>query len=265
MQYQLLALDIDGTLLNSEGKITPAVREAIRKAVDKGCHVMLATGRFYKGMIKIQQELGLTVPCMVYGGAQIVDNGKRLYEVAIDPETTYEFMQWANEQNLYVQTYVGDNYFYEKHTPYSDLYAKGIGLEGEEMPGMTSRHDLSSPKILGIDEPARIRELQDLGREKFKGRLQISISKPRYLEVTNPQVDKGKALEFLCEHYGLQPENCIAMGDGTIDAPMIEFAGLGVAMENADDQTKSFANLICPCNDEDGVAWVINTYILGGN
>ena len=67
MQYKLLALDIDGTLVNSEGKITPRVKQAIRQAVDAGCHVMLATGRFYRGMIKIQEELGLTVPCMVYG------------------------------------------------------------------------------------------------------------------------------------------------------------------------------------------------------
>ena len=104
MQYKLLALDIDGTLVNSEGKITPRVKQAIRQAVDAGCHVMLATGRFYRGMIKIQEELGLTVPCMVYGGAQIVDNGKRLYEVSIDPQTTYECMQWANEMGLYVQT-----------------------------------------------------------------------------------------------------------------------------------------------------------------
>ena len=219
MQYKLLALDIDGTLVNSEGKITPRVKQAIRQAVDAGCHVMLATGRFYRGMIKIQEELGLTVPCMVYGGAQIVDNGKRLYEVSIDPQTTYECMQWANEMGLYVQTYEGDNYFFEKHTPYSDLYAKGIGIEGEEMPGMTSR---------------------------------------------NPKVNKGIALEFLCKHYGLKPENCIAIGDGTIDAPMIEYAGLGVAMENADDMTKSVANLICPSNDEDGVAYIIDKYILGG-
>lgn len=264
MQYKLLALDIDGTLVNSEGKITPRVKQAIRQAVDAGCHVMLATGRFYRGMIKIQEELGLTVPCMVYGGAQIVDNGKRLYEVSIDPETTYECMQWANEMGLYVQTYEGDNYFFEKHTPYSDLYAKGIGIEGEEMPGMTSRKDLASPKILGIDEPDRIRELQDIAREKFAGRLQVAISKPRYLEITNPKVNKGIALVFLCKHYGLKPENCIAMGDGTIDAPMIEYAGLGVAMENADDMTKSVANLICPSNDEDGVAYIIDKYILGG-
>ena len=129
---------------------------------------------------------------------------------------------------------------------------------------MTSRKDLASPKILGIDEPDRIRELQDIAREKFAGRLQVAISKPRYLEITNPKVNKGIALEFLCKHYGLKPENCIAMGDGTIDAPMIEYAGLGVAMENADDMTKSVANLICPSNDEDGVAYIIDKYILGG-
>lgn len=83
-------------------------------------------------------------------------------------------------------------------------------------------------------------------------------------KLSNPKVNKGIALEFLCKHYGLKPENCIAMGDGTIDAPMIEYAGLGVAMENADDMTKSVANLICPSNDEDGVAYIIDKYILGG-
>ena len=97
------ALDIDGTLVNSEGKITPRVKQAIRQAVDAGCHVMLRYRPLLSRDDQIQEESGLTVPCMVYGGAQIVDNGKRLYEVSIDPETTYECMQWANENGFVVE------------------------------------------------------------------------------------------------------------------------------------------------------------------
>ncbi len=75
MHYKLLALDIDGTLLNSKKQITPRVREAIRAAVEKGCFVLLATGRMYRAMAHINESLGLTMPCMVYGGAQIVKDG----------------------------------------------------------------------------------------------------------------------------------------------------------------------------------------------
>ena len=76
MAYKLLALDIDGTLLNSRREITPRVRQAIRKAVEAGTMVLLATGRMYRAMRTINESLGLTMPCMVYGGGQIVKDGK---------------------------------------------------------------------------------------------------------------------------------------------------------------------------------------------
>ena len=84
MQYKLLALDIDGTLLNTKKEITPRVRQAIRAAVDKGCFVLLATGRMYRAMYKINRSLGLTMPCMVFGGGQIVEDGK-IIEFSAEP------------------------------------------------------------------------------------------------------------------------------------------------------------------------------------
>ncbi|MBQ9989199.1 MAG: HAD family phosphatase [Clostridia bacterium] len=262
MKYKLLALDIDGTLLNSEKQITDRVRKAVRAAVDKGCFVLLATGRMYRAMYKINQSLGLTMPCMVYGGGQIVKDGKIIYECPLDPDMAHEVLNWAHEIGAYAQAYDGDDFVFEKTCCYSDEYAEFCNFPGVEMPNLRERKDLRTPKILFISEPENIVKYERMAHEKYGSRLQISTSKPRFMEINNPNASKGNALDFLVKSMGLTAENCITMGDATLDLPMIEYAGLGVAMGNADSLTKSRADLICPTNDEDGVAWVIENYIL---
>ncbi|MDL2225797.1 Cof-type HAD-IIB family hydrolase [Eubacteriales bacterium OttesenSCG-928-M02] len=264
MQYRLLALDIDGTLLNSKGEITPRVREAIKRAVDVGCTVLLATGRMYRAMVQINESLGLSAPCMVYGGAQIVKDGKVLYESPLPSALAHEFLDWAADVRLHAQVYVYDDFLYEKENQYSREYADFCKFPGVEFPHLRSMHTIWTPKILGIGEPDDIDRFEIMAKERFSDRLNISRSKPRFLEINNPATSKGVALDYLAKSLGLTAENCIAMGDATLDLPMIEYAGLGVAMENADAVTKKSADFICPSNDADGVACVIEQFILNG-
>ena len=262
MHYKLLALDIDGTLLNSDKKITPRVRAAIRAAVDKGCFVLLATGRMYRAMYHINQSLGLTMPCMVYGGGQIVENGEIIYNRPLTCEMTHEVLNWAYDNDMFAQVYLGHDFVFEKASKFSDEYAVFCDFPGVEMPDLRERMDLVTPKILIIAEPEDNLRFEKMARERFGDRLQISRSKPRFLELNDPSATKGNALDYLAKSLGLTSTNCIAMGDATLDLPMIEYAGLGVAMGNADDFTKSRADIICPTNDEDGVAVIIEEYIL---
>ena len=262
MHYRLLALDIDGTLLNSQKKITPRVREAIRKAVDKGCFVLLATGRMYRAMVHINESLGLTMPCMVYGGGQIVRDGEIIYNRPLKSEVAHEVLNWAHEHGMYAQAYDGHDFVFEKANRFSDEYAAFCDFPGVEMPELRSRMDLKTPKILIVADPEDNLRYERMARERFGDTLQISRSKPMFLELNDPGATKGNALEFLAKSLNLNSANCIAIGDATLDLPMIEYAGLGVAMGNADEFTKSRADIICPTNDEDGVAVIIEEYIL---
>lgn len=265
MAYKLLALDIDGTLLNSRREITPRVRQAIRKAVEAGTMVLLATGRMYRAMRTINESLGLTMPCMVYGGGQIVKDGKIIYECALEPDLTHDVLQWAHETGRHAQVYIGNDFVYEKENEYAREYAEFCGFPGVADPGILERMDIQTPKMLMISEAENVARWKEEAKERYGDRLKIAVSNPRFLELNNPQTSKGAALDFLAKSLGLTADNCIAMGDATLDLPMIEYAGLGVAMENADDWTKSKADFICPSNDEDGVAYVIERFILGGD
>jgi len=264
MQYKLLALDIDGTLLNSKREITPGVRSAIQRAVDAGVTVLLATGRMYRAMYRINEDLGLSAPCMVYGGGQIVKDSKPIYECPIDSAAALEFLDWAHEIGMHAQIYLFDDFVYEKENQYSREYAEFCNFPGVEFPNLRKMHTILTPKILGISEPENIDRWEAMAKERFGDRLRITRSKPRFLEVNNPAASKGVALNELAKSLGLTAENCIAMGDATLDLPMIQWAGLGIAMDNADEVTKAGADFICPSCDEDGVAYVIDKFILNG-
>ena len=263
MSYKLLALDIDGTLVNDNREVTPAVRKAIHRAVDAGVTVLLATGRMYKAMTGIHAELGLTTPCMCYGGAQIVTDGEIIYERPVDPLMTYELMNWCHDRGIFYQVYQGSDLCYEKECSFSIDYCDYFEIEGVEIPELRHRKDIRTPKILVIDEIPKVKEYEQLVRATYGDRLQISVSKPIYLELNNPTATKGNALDFLCKRLGITSAECIAVGDATLDLPMIEFSGMGIAMANADDFTKSRSDYICPSNEEDGVAHVIDRFIFG--
>lgn len=262
MHYQLLALDIDGTLYTSDGRITPRVKKAIRDAVDRGCFVLLATGRMYRAMAHINELLGLSMPCMVYGGAQIVKDGEIIYSRPVDSAVTNEVLNWAHDNGIHAQVYENQCVFYEKANRYTDDYEQFYDVPGYEQPDIRQRIDIQTPKVLIIGEPEDVLSYEKMAKERFGNRLKISRSKPHLLELNNPDASKGNALDYLAKSLGLTADNCMAIGDAPLDLPMIEFAGLGVAMGNADEATKHGADIICPTNDEDGVAVIIEEYIL---
>jgi hydroxymethylpyrimidine pyrophosphatase-like HAD family hydrolase len=118
-----------------------------------------------------------------------------------------------------------------------------------------------TPKVLFISDIERMDDIQAKAEAEFP-MLNIKRSKPTYIEFSTPGVSKGDALKFVAEYYGVKKEEVIAVGDAEIDIPMLEFAGLGVAMANATSVTKKVADTICPSNNEGGVADVIQKYIL---
>lgn len=264
MNYRLMAVDIDGTLLNSEGIITEKVKNAIKLAVEKGLVFTLSTGRPIQGVRPIAQELDIDLPIITYNGAMVIkgkseeilyeckmsyNDAKTIYDLGIKLNTT--IMVWVNNK-LY------SNRINERTKKYS-LLSKTTPVQITDVEGLLSQ---GPSKILWYDEVDVINNYINIASNHVGKEVVFHTSRPWFLEFVDRHSTKAIAMQKLGEYYKISSEEMIAVGDGFNDLSMIEYAGLGIAMANAEDRIKKSANHITLSNDEDGVAHVIYEFIL---
>lgn len=261
MAYKLIAIDLDDTLLNSSLEITPRVKNAVTKAAESGIYIVLCTGRILKGSRRFYDALGLKSAMITTGGAEIYgEDGACIFRRTVDPAAVKELLAFAIEQGVHFQVYIDGDLVYREENKYIGGYEKANAIKGVVMPNLLELDEIHTPKILLISDPERMDDLQETAKQRFP-MLNITRSKPVYLEFSSPGISKGDALMFVAKYYNLNKEEIIAIGDAEIDVPMIKAAGLGVAMANATPITKQAADYICPSNDEDGVAYVIEKFV----
>lgn len=260
----MIAIDLDDSLLGNDLMVSPKNKEALYKAIDQGVIVTIATGRMYISALVYAKQLGLDVPLITYQGGLIKSalSGKVLYDKSVPIDISRKIIEMARSKDAHLQIYVEDDYYFEKNNSYSEGYGKNVGVEGKEVGPLDLFLTLEPNKLIIIQEPERILELRDLFKEAFGDEIEINISKPQYLEFTHKDASKGKALEHLAKSKGINKENVMAIGDSYNDISMIKYAGLGVAMNNAPDEVKKWADYITGSNDEDGVAQAINKFVL---
>ncbi len=262
MAYKLIAIDLDDTLLTDELIIPQRVKEAIKKAVDMGIYVVLCTGRIRKGTQRFYDEFGLDTLMITTGGAQIYDaQGNAIYTRSVDPQLVRKLIDYAQENNLHVQVYLDGDLVYRERNKYSDVYESFCGFKGIEKSDLYEMETIITPKVLYITELELMDDLRTKAEALFP-MLNIKRSKPTYLEFASPGVSKGDALKFVAEYYHIDSKDVIAVGDADIDLPMLEYAGLGVAVANATPDVLLAADYICRSNNEGGVADVIEKFIL---
>lgn len=262
MAYKLIAVDIDDTLLNNEGKLSKRTIETVARAEKAGLKVVLSTGRAYVGIKRLYEELNLTGPMICCGGAHVYSpEGEMIYSLPLDPKDTRNVIDFAHEAGQYYQVYLHGTFCYEKRTRFSDYYANFYGVDGMEIPQLATMDPILTPKVLFIDDPENILKVQPIASERFP-HMKLVRSKAIFLEFNNPDATKGNALRFIAEHYGYDQSEIIAAGDSQIDCSMIEYAGLGVAVGNALDEVKEVADYIADTNDNDGIAKVIEEFML---
>lgn len=264
MNYKLIAVDLDDSLLGSDLQISARNREALTKAMEKGVLVTIATGRMFKSALVYAHQLGLDVPIITYQGGLIKNAFSQdvLYNKTLPLDICQKIIQICKEKSLHLQVYIGDEYYFEEDNKYSDMYHKHVGVKGQAV-GPLDKFLVDAPnKLLIIDEPDRIVEMRDKFTGFFDSQIEITTSKPEYLEFTHKDATKGKALEYLANLKGIERESVIAIGDSYNDISMFKYAGLAVAMENAPEDVKIHADYITSKNDEDGVAQAIDRFIL---
>ncbi len=262
MTYRMIAIDVDDTLLTDDLCIPLRVSRAIRKAVEKGVRVVLCTGRTKKGVQRYYDELGLDTLYITSGGAEVYDAaGHALFTRGVDPPLVKQILEYANEHGLHAQVYIDGELVYREKNKYSALYEKPYGHAGIVEPNLIELPKIITPKVLFVIDTDKIAAVKKDVEMRFP-MLTIKQSKPEYLECAHPSVNKGEALAFTANHYGVDRQHIIAIGDTDIDIPMLEYAGLGVAMANANPHVRQAADIICPSNQQGGVADVIEKYIL---
>ena len=267
MDYKLIAIDMDGTLLNSKKEISNRTYNAIQKAKDKGIHIVLATGRLLKSAQFVSENLKLSNHIIACNGAIIIDGSKSVFfSKPMDLNVVEKVMALGKKFNAYY-------HFYDEGCLYSNTYVKEIvdyySSRDQKIDIKIFKNDmeilnnkkLNIYKFLFIDND--LQKLESLREElTHVDKINVSKSWSNNLEVMDTEASKGLGLKFLCNELNISPEHVIAIGDNENDISMIKFAGLGVAMGNGEEVVKKQSDYITSSNDEDGVAKVIEKFIL---
>ncbi|MHA0857167.1 Cof-type HAD-IIB family hydrolase [Paenibacillus sp. CMAA1364] len=262
--YKLIAIDIDDTLINDNKDVLPSTQKALEQAVAKDVVVTLATGRAYASAQHVARQLGLNVPIITYQGALIKNllDEKVLYECFVPTDAARKLFDYCIEHDLHVQTYIDDKlYAREENQKLIDY----CGLNGTPFyiePDFAKLVEQPTPKMLIIDDPAYLDEIAPILRELLGDQVHITKSKPHFLEIMHRDGTKGHALRFLAKHFNVGISETIAIGDSWNDHEMLEAAGLGVAMGNSIDALKEIADYITLSNNEDGIAQVLEKFVL---
>lgn len=260
--YSAVFLDIDGTLLNSRHQIMPCTRSHLEYLQGRGIPIVLCSARPPEGVNLVAEQAGLQGPAVCYNGGLIFDeNHTILRDVGIDIQTAIAFRQFVSEQfsDLVVSAYLYNVWLAED--PQHPLIEQEAAIT-ENLPLEGSLKQLASAashvhKLLCIGDAMRIRALELETRKRFP-QLMALRSKSTYLEILPPESTKGSAAKVLLEHYGLSPKQAVAFGDSDVDADMLQYCGLGVAMGNAPRSVKEAADFVTATNDEEGVYIALN-------
>ena len=254
MKIRALALDLDGTLTNSQKEVTPATRAALDAARQKGVKIILASGRPVVGVMPVARELELEKK-----GA----TGETLHQSRLAPDSIPRICEFARRRGLAFLTYdregvitenAGDEYI-QKEAWINRLPVRQV----EDLPAEV---DFPVTKMLVVGPPQQTENAERAMRAQFKGEFDCFRSEPYFLEVVPMGVEKAASLEILLKKLGIDREELMACGDGFNDLPMLRYAGLGVAMANAQSAVKQAADRVTLSNDEDGVAAAVKQYIL---
>ncbi|MFN8482619.1 MAG: Cof-type HAD-IIB family hydrolase [Anaerolineae bacterium] len=263
---RLVALDLDGTLLNEELHITPRTIAAIQDATAAGVHVTLATGRAFISTRPFAERLSLTTPLICYQGGVIGDpgSGRVLHEVTMSVEMAEKVIEQADLEDLDISLYGKDVIYFRKLQWPQEFYERWFGLRVVHAPRLQCALDETLPlKFIIIAEPPEADAIEARWKRLFDGPLHIVRSHRLFVEGNPPGASKGTALAWLARRLGVPREAVMAVGDNDNDRSMVEWAGVGVAMGSGAPSLQAVADWVAPGQAEDGAAVALERFALG--
>jgi Cof subfamily protein (haloacid dehalogenase superfamily) len=261
MIYKLAAIDLDGTLLHSGTHgVTDGNAAAVREAARNGASIVLASGRQWATINKFAAQLGLAAdaPIIAYNGAMIRTHGGDIwFHQPLPADAAAKIVAYCGTHGYHLNYYLDDDLYVRDDDEWADIYRQRTGTIAH-ITGDLGRFDGQQPtKILLIDTLETTDRLLAHFQAEFGDTLYITKTEDEYLEFMDPDINKGRALAEVAGHLGFAAAECIAFGDSFNDMPMLQWAGLGVAMGNARPEIKAAAGLIAPPADDDGVGKVL--------
>ena len=269
---KVLALDLDGTLTNDRKEITPRTRAALDAALARGVTVVLASGRPIAGVTPVARALELGQPgragaILAYNGGAIVDCGpghRVLWQQVLPAPMVPALCRFAAEQNVAIVTYNEEGVVTERP---GDPWAQREGFTNKlpmiEVADLAAYVNYPVNKMLITLDPVRLPHVLRAGAERFAEQIDLYPSSPFFIEAVPLGVAKDKSLAALLDRMGFTRENLMACGDGMNDHSMLRYAGVGVAMANAEGPVKAEADYITGAdNNHDGVAEAVERFIL---
>ncbi|MGL4819924.1 MAG: Cof-type HAD-IIB family hydrolase [Bacilli bacterium] len=264
--YQMLATDLDDTLLRDDGTISQETVNAFHTAQAQGARFVLASGRPKHAMQHLVAQLKLDVYrsfIITFNGGEIIDchTGETIYTNHLSPEELHNVYDLSQQHGTFFHTYVDDAIVTDRRNPYSEKSHTLTGMPLVVEAAFKETYSVPAPKVILSDEPDKIVALRDALLTTHGETFEFFRSKPMFLEVTRKGVNKGAAITWLAHRLDIPLSEVICCGDSDNDISMLKIAGLGVSVANGNDEAKAAANAQTTSNNDDGVRRVIEQYL----
>jgi Cof subfamily protein (haloacid dehalogenase superfamily) len=262
--YRLIALDLDGTLLNSSLRLSDTNAEALQRVIAKGIHVVLATSRWFGLAKRTADRLGISTPLICSNGAEIrAPDGREILLLTVDAEAARAVVTAGDDKGWEMFTTVGTaTYMRMRPGIIPEKLPAGLRIADRQSEHLSD----AAPTCVQVFGNEPVKAIEEAFAPLYGDRVRFSfntpVGLPHYVVLTHPEADKARALEMVCTDLGVDRTETIAMGDSESDLAMLRWAGLGVAMRNSPDDVKREALHVAPSNDEDGVAWAVLKFLI---
>lgn len=254
--------DIDGTLLNADREVSPALQREVAKLTASGCPFILISSRMPAAMTHLQTDLGVSgLPLIAYNGGLVLVEGKPIHSEEIPMMIIRAVLEFQRGTSLSVQLFHGDEWYVES----MDFYAQREENNTKVTPSVQkmkatiadwTKRDISAHKIMIMGEPSEVDEIVGILGRVFGKIIHLYRSKDTYLEIASKNISKLTGIQMLLQkaYPGTELSNCVAFGDNYNDIEMLEGVGTGVAVGNARPEVMAVADAVTVGNKEDGVA-----------
>jgi Cof subfamily protein (haloacid dehalogenase superfamily) len=262
----LIAIDLDGTLIEPRRPVRPAPLAAVKRAMAAGIKITIVTGRMIVAAKPLADDLGLDGPIVCYQGAVIADakTGRIERETPLKNAVALRIYEAAKANGYHVQFYRDDQFYVEENNQYAQLYARTAGTEPVVVPSLPAAFaGQDSTKVNIVTDPARTPAALALMEATVGKDAYVTRSNPEFVEMLSPLVDKGVALREVAAHYGIPMDRVAAIGDSYNDLPLLRAAALRIAMGSAPPELKAEANAVVGDVEHDGVAEAIDRFVFG--
>ena len=259
LKYRLVALDLDGTVIDREGVVVAGAREAIRDLLERGLRVTLATGRMYQPTNRFAEHLGISAPLICHQGALIREpgHGEVLSHVPLTALLARRVIAELREAGVHRYAYADGAIYVEQERENDIRYARHNGVELRLVDDLVEIAGRQPTEIAARGEPAAIDYVVGRLRERCDSEVIVGKIHASFCEIASARSGKGNALRFVAERLGVRQDQVVAIGDSPNDVSMLKWAALGIAVGDAPPEVRASADWVIDHSGGDSFARAI--------